>query len=896
MRLALTSSHVDPAALELAAGSDPNVYTSGSGGIWTETNDKGFYRFEHLPLGSYNVTASKGEGGNFHEFEKPIQATELTLDAPNQLAVDFVDISVYPISGKITYSIKKNDAHVFVENVEITAQPVSTAGATEALPSTKPATGAQTTNYSLPLFAGQYLFLAKREGHDIRIDENSPGYDSTTQLVTIRKAETSIDFIDYTERTITVYVEDSGGFPITHYPEYLDPDQNPISVSVSGDNGQASGDTAMQDAVSIFTAVVPPGKYTVEISGAKPEKKEVDVVGGDRSVTMTIPVPIELQVGPAPRLFQDRFLEELGFADSSDNPEGYMFYFPPELQAHAYEIRATANGNPVGNFTLKVTDNISQLDASPASQETYPDPASDRFEPIEDPATGEYIAAKYTITAGLPNYTEVEESDPDTYVEDTLADGTVVRVPKVLPKGISFQASKDGYADSDIYELNVTVLGDVAEGTAPEIVAVPNVNYLVLHDPPGDGSYSYLNDSMKIRGMLIGVTMKVKDTEIPVYPSPWSVERNMLNFTFNEAGDSGIAEFLDMEGKGIIGYRNSTPTIAGFAFAAVVEGVSGALLAAAPGPLSYALQLLKVGLTPAVIAAGDMVQYEVSPNRRLQTSAGDTLPDLMGPGKGDIYYGEGWTVGLMTKYRLSIGKDPDTGEWVPVTKQIMAYDILDRHNQYVYNVRDIERIIENLDSQIMALGDPADDTPEKAEKDRLTGARETWSGLLKKNPAYIWEKNNIKGGEESDRNREALDDFLLADGYEDGEMLIFSGGGSSFEYSRSISEANMANYSTSIGVGTEGHMSNEQEVSVGFEAFGSGTTLKFKIGASASISTNQGFGRNWESGTQSEQTVGFVLADDDIGDNISTYVYEGPWGTPVFFTDPGSVTSDPWQD
>lgn len=616
----------------------------------------------------------------------------------------------------------------------------------------------------------------------------------------------------------------------------------------------------------------------------------------DGSVTMTIPVPIELQIGPAPRLFQDRFFEELGFADSSDNPEGYMVYFPPELQTHAYEIRATANGNPVGNFTLKVTDNISQLDASPASQETYPDPASERFEPIEGPATGEYTAAKYAITAGLPNYTEVEESDPDTYVENTLADGTVVKVPKVLPKGISFQASKDGYADSDIYELSVTVLGDVAEGTAPEIVAVPNVNYLVLHDPPGDGSYSYLNDSMKIRGMLVGVTMKVKDTEIPVYPSPWSVERNMLNFTFNEAGDSGIAEFQDMEGKGIIGYRNSTPTIAGFAFAAVVEGASGALLAAAPGPLSYALQLLKVGLTPAVIAAGDMVQYEVSPNRRLQTSAGDTLPDLMGPGKGDIYYGEGWTVGLMTKYRLSIGKDPGTGEWIPVTKQIMAYDILDRNNQYVYNVRDIERIIENLDSQIMALGDPADDTPEKAEKDRLTSARETWSGLLKKNPAYIWEKNNIKGGEESDRNREALDDFLLANGYEDGEMLIFSGGGSSFEYSRSISEANMANYSTSISVGTEGHFSNEQEVSVGFEAFGSGTTLKFKVGASASISTSQGFGRSWESGTQSEQTVGFVLADDDIGDNISTYVYEGPWGTPVFFTDPGSVTSDPWQD
>ncbi len=50
-----------------------------------------------------------------------------------------------------------------------------------------------------------------------------------------------------------------------------------------------------------------------------------------------------------------------------------------------------------------------------------------------------------------------------------------------------------------------------------------------------------------------------------------------------------------------------------------------------------------------------------------------------------------------------------------------------------------------------------------------------------------------------------------------------------------------------------------------------------------------------ESGTESEQTVGFVLADGDLWDSITTYVYKGPWGTPIFFTDPGSVTSWPWQ-
>jgi hypothetical protein len=55
-------------------------------------------------------------------------------------------------------------------------------------------------------------------------------------------------------------------------------------------------------------------------------------------------------------------------------------------------------------------------------------------------------------------------------------------------------------------------------------------------------------------------------------------------------------------------------------------------------------------------------------------------------------------------------------------------------------------------------------------------------------------------------------------------------------------------------------------------------------------------GTGYESGRETEQTVGFVLKDDDIGDNISTRVFEDPvWGTPLFFTDAGSVTSDPWE-
>ncbi len=53
----------------------------------------------------------------------------------------------------------------------------------------------------------------------------------------------------------------------------------------------------------------------------------------------------------------------------------------------------------------------------------------------------------------------------------------------------------------------------------------------------------------------------------------------------------------------------------------------------------------------------------------------------MGPGKGDVYYGEGWTLGLQLKHRLGIKEEPSgSGNWVPDTALIYTYDILERNN------------------------------------------------------------------------------------------------------------------------------------------------------------------------------------------------------------------------
>ncbi|MFH1860539.1 MAG: PKD domain-containing protein, partial [bacterium] len=230
--LSLTSSHVDKNVLRrIAMDNKKNLTAIGTSTVTllTVTDNKGYYEFAHLPLGNYLIRASMGTGDAAHEFEKSIRETEITLSGPEQLAIDFVDISIYPVGGRVIYSIQKNGQDVLVEDVEIKAQSVSTVNPIEANPSKK-SLSATGVNYSMPLLANKYLFLAKKQGHDVRIDEDTLGYDTNFQLVTVENARTNIDFIDYTTRKLTVFVEDSGGYSI-----------GSKTVTISGDNGQAEG-------------------------------------------------------------------------------------------------------------------------------------------------------------------------------------------------------------------------------------------------------------------------------------------------------------------------------------------------------------------------------------------------------------------------------------------------------------------------------------------------------------------------------------------------------------------------------------------------------------------------------------------------------------------------------
>jgi len=1084
--LTLTSAHVLNSNLSSLVATRPNLWADGEGGVATMTGTDGTYRFTELPLGTYRIVATKADSVDLngdgildtviHEFETPVQVTTLTTSLPDQPAVDLVDLSVFPVGGKIRalpwdlantalgeQPDEPNDnlAALLISDVVIEARPLGGNSSVESDPSdsTADATG---RNYSLPMFAGRYQFFARLGGRDISLDEDVPhetlytvahGSTSAVRIVTINGATAGINFIDHTMYTLTITVEDSGENPIEKLADIPAGDDLDIPIEVdailSGGAKTATKPVVVStvDGTTSITYELPPGQYTLQAGNQvgntsfagqgivfedidNPDELlstlTVDLTAGDETATMVVPVQIQLEIAERPNLLNifdtnndgsidasDNFYTLLTNGPSDDPPgfglyddptpgaeddlsrleaglEGYMFYYTPDLQTHTYAIRATANGHLVEDFSLLVTDEISQESDDAAEQQTFTISAlfdtilsdhesdlnngtitpslesifSTEGSGLSDDATVQTIEFsgdipsspdKWMITDGGALY--FLQADGDQLHVDTGTYTVVGGLPKmdtsdppnVLLKSISFQAKKDGYTASNTVNDSVTVLGDRLRGTDPQIVAIPNINYLVLHDPPGDGSKSFIDDSLTVKGIVNNMQIRPQGTvgnnglnrDLRVFPAPWSIEREVRQRGWDEEEEEYGQFYLDYDettgAKGLLGNKDFDNAEVRFREGAVAESLIGGATVAM-GPLSMFIQIIAASIIPPNFSPLDnhgepgvasFIQYEIRVNRHLETPSGDSSSELLGPGKGDVYLGEGWTLGFQDRYRFGLTFNGTI--WTTETTEITTYDILDRTNQYIYTTRDIENIIDNLDGDIAGGSD--------VESDDLTSAQGSWKKLLEKNIAYQWSEFYIEnadklaeltakqaagtlttlenwqlghlqtagtniataataGGDTFEAFREAMGlpkDPDTADKDQEVETLIFSAG-PEFQYSRTIAESHFTNFSRGVSVTSAASSAHSFKNALGVFSPANETKTEINFEGSFSISTSANWAASADSGVASEQTVGFTLKDDDVGDNYTTRVYEDPtWGTPLFIHDLGSITSDPWE-
>ena len=218
---------------------------------------------------------------------------------------------------------------------------------------------------------------------------------------------------------------------------------------------------------------------------------------------------------------------------------------------------------------------------------------------------------------------------------------------------------------------------------------------------------------------------------------------------------------------------------------------------------------------------------------------------------------------------------------------------LDRTNQYIYTIRDIENIIADLEKAIQGAVDGD-------EKNRLKNGKSNWERLLNNNLAHQWNKNYVSQGKSFDEFLADYSQLTYVDSSgntvpADHELLVFSAG-PSFEYSRRIFEGDFYKYTANVAIGSDSRMKGQMIICAGAFAWGNGVLNLYQLTSDVYIDTSHNLSSEWESGTSLEQKVGFILQDDDVGDNIATWVFTDPrWGTPLFFQEPGSRTSDPWE-
>ena len=111
---------------------------------------------------------------------------------------------------------------------------------------------------------------------------------------------------------------------------------------------------------------------------------------------------------------------------------------------------------------------------------------------------------------------------------------------------------------------------------------------------------------------------------MPVYPSPWTYERDIEGFKKTK-------EFEDLGNRGLLSADRVMGGDALFWAMGAEEAARGALVAGVtylvPG-LMVPAQLANMAIQFGLMNAWG-IQYEITPNRRLETPSGDEMPDLM---------------------------------------------------------------------------------------------------------------------------------------------------------------------------------------------------------------------------------------------------------------------------
>jgi hypothetical protein len=472
-----------PITADLPTGAVP----APAGGYCTTTDIDGYYEIRNIYYfdeAEFRVIPSKSGPIGPHIFRPDSITRTLNLNSKLSSGANFTDESVFTVSGKVTFPGSTTGVECGVPNVEILFNGQSRAIFTKS---------DGTWNYAIQE-EGTFTFKPEFLHHTFENEENAP---STTVLV--NDDVSGINFVNTQVDSIRVKVQGGCGNPLGDY----------ASVKVTSP-GNCYNQTFQTDENGLLTLKnLPARKYSLQVIEISPNNSNIRKQIGEKPITLDLTVRDtakviserdSIAITPADTLRlsngsifitpADTTITTLSDTTRSEVfPKADFIYFSP-LQiavdfadAGAEVINCTTHPYPIvlmeQNITYKLTFDITeQLGGCPIKEGNLR-----LFDFISDKGNAPIVIpivngiATYIVEAGLP---EIAVSQNNNHEK------LLYVIPEV------------GFLDAQPVEYWVAVTGVVTQ--APSFITRSvELPMLVLHDPPGDNSYAFVEKGTQFR-------------------------------------------------------------------------------------------------------------------------------------------------------------------------------------------------------------------------------------------------------------------------------------------------------------------------------------------------------------------------------------------------------------
>ncbi|WP_319499679.1 carbohydrate-binding protein [uncultured Draconibacterium sp.] len=479
-----------PVTPNLPAG----ALTVPSGGYCTTTDVDGYYEIRNIYYydeAEFIVVPYKDGPNGPHIFTPDTITRVLDLNSKLSSGANFTDESVFSMAGRVVYP-KSTAAECGVPEVEILINGESRGIFTDA-----------NGDWSYAIQEeGDYTFTPEFLHHTF---ENPSGQPSTSFFVA--GDSLNINFTDTQTDTIFVKVQTGCETPVA--------DSVKIQLTSPGNCFNTSYYT---DANGLLTIPdLPAREYDVQVVELDPVNSNIfDQIGNkpiriDLTVRDTADMVVErdsLDITPADTIFLPNGTTSITPADTTlvtvtDTTRGevipeanFIYHSPLDIQVDFADAGAQVVSCSGGDITLmqqndtytlvfEVNESMGDCPVNEGYLRIFDFVADRGDEPIEVPIVNGF--AVYTTQAGLPEIAESAEHNHEKllYV-----------VPEV------------GFLDATPQEYWIMVEG--VKTQAPSFITKsPEMPMLVLHDPPGDNSYSYVQEGKSYKSfntfeMLVG--------------------------------------------------------------------------------------------------------------------------------------------------------------------------------------------------------------------------------------------------------------------------------------------------------------------------------------------------------------------------------------------------------